>query len=101
MSTATAQELKFGTKTVRLSNPDKVLYPQADFTKANIVDYYRNIAPILLKHLKNRPLTLKRYPNGVDSQFFYEKNCPSHRPTWVKTAEFVGSEGTTNFCLVE
>ena len=68
-----------------LSNLDKVLYPRAGFTKGQVIDYYTRIAPALLPHLRDRPLTLKRYPNGVDGQYFYEKNCPSHRPDWVRT----------------
>jgi bifunctional non-homologous end joining protein LigD len=68
-----------------LSNLDKVLYPDAHFTKAEVIDYYSRMAPVLLPHLKGRPLTLKRYPNGVDAPFFFEKQAPSHRPPWVKT----------------
>ena len=68
-----------------LSNLDKVLYPQVRFTKAEVIDYYSRIAPVLLPHLKGRPLTLKRYPNGVDAPFFFEKQAPSHRPRWIKT----------------
>jgi bifunctional non-homologous end joining protein LigD len=75
---------------VRLSNLDKVLYPEAGFKKRDVIDYYARIAPVLLPHLEGRALTLKRYPNGVDAQFFYEKNAPSHRPEWVTTAR-VGS----------
>jgi bifunctional non-homologous end joining protein LigD len=84
-----------------VSNLDKVLYPKAGFTKGQVIDYYIRIAPVLLPHLKDRPLTMKRYPNGVDAEFFYEKNCPSHRPKWVKTAK-VWSEGnnrTMDYCL--
>jgi bifunctional non-homologous end joining protein LigD len=84
-----------------LSNLDKVLYPQTGFTKAAVIDYYRRIAPVLLPHLRNRPLTLKRYPNGVDKPFFYEKNCPSHRPEWVKTARVRTSSKEITFCLVQ
>jgi bifunctional non-homologous end joining protein LigD len=68
-----------------LSNLDKVLYPQAAFTKGHVIDYYTRIAPYVLPHLRDRPLTLKRYPNGVDKPFFYEKQCPSHRPDWVRS----------------
>jgi bifunctional non-homologous end joining protein LigD len=68
---------------VRLANPRKVLYPKTGFTKRDLVEYYAGIAPVLLPHLRDRPLTLKRYPNGVEGQFFYEKNAPSHRPAWV------------------
>jgi bifunctional non-homologous end joining protein LigD len=79
-------------KTLTLSNLDKVLYPATGFTKGQVIDYYARIAPALLPHLKGRALTLKRYPNGVDGQFFYEKNAPKHRPDWVKTVP-VWSEG--------
>jgi bifunctional non-homologous end joining protein LigD len=75
---------------VKLSNLDKVLYPEVGFRKRDVIDYYARIAPVLLAHLEGRALTLKRYPNGVDAQFFYEKNAPSHRPDWVTTAR-VGS----------
>ncbi|HEX7290623.1 MAG TPA: DNA ligase D [Conexibacter sp.] len=78
-------ELEVDGRTVRLSNPDKVLYPQAGFTKRDLVDYYEAIAPVLLPHLRDRPLTLKRYPDGVDGKHFYEKQSPRHRPEWVQT----------------
>jgi bifunctional non-homologous end joining protein LigD len=68
-----------------LSNLDKVLYPAVGFTKGHVLDYYTRIAPAVLPHLRDRPLTLKRYPNGVDRGHFYEKNAPSHRPSWVRT----------------
>jgi bifunctional non-homologous end joining protein LigD len=87
---------------IKLSNLEKVLYPKAGFTKGQVIDYYVRIAPVLLPHLANRALTLKRYPNGVDGMYFYEKNCPIHRPKWVQTAK-VWSEGNNRFmdyCLV-
>jgi bifunctional non-homologous end joining protein LigD len=71
---------------LKLSNLDKVLYPSTGFTKGQVIDYYARIAPVLVPHLAGRPLTLKRYPNGVDSEFFFEKNATAHRPDWVKTA---------------
>ena len=77
---------------LKLSNLEKVLYPAAGFTKQQIIDYYVRIAPAMLPHLKERPLTRKRYPNGVDAEFFYEKNAPQHRPDWVKTVP-IWSEG--------
>src|SRR5438034_2595543 len=86
-----------------VSNLNKVLYPKAGFTKGQVIDYYIRIAPVLLPHLKDRPLTMKRYPNGVDQPFFYEKNCPAHRPSWVKTAK-VWSEGNQrdmHYCLAQ
>src|SRR4051794_29245527 len=87
---------------ITLSNLEKVLYPKAGFTKGQVIDYYVRIAPVLLPHLANRALTLKRYPNGVDGMFFYEKNCPAYRPAWMKTAK-VWSEGNNRFmdyCVV-
>src|ERR1700752_3572816 len=96
-------ELIVGGKKLSVSNLDKVLYPKVGFTKGQVIDYYIRIAPVLLPHLKDRPLTMKRYPNGVDQPFFYEKNCPSHRPSWVKTAR-VWSEGNQremHYCLAQ
>ena len=63
-----------------------MLYPAVGFTKGQVIDYYVRVAPAVLPHLRNRPLTLKRYPEGVDKPYFYEKQCPSHRPEWVQTA---------------
>jgi bifunctional non-homologous end joining protein LigD len=79
-------------KHLKLTNLEKVLYPAAGFTKGQVIDYYARIAPVLVPHLAGRPLTLKRYPNGVDKQFFFEKNATIHRPPWVKTAP-IWSEG--------
>jgi bifunctional non-homologous end joining protein LigD len=90
-------------KKIPVSNLNKVLYPKVGFTKGQVIDYYIRIAPVLLPHLKDRPLTMKRYPNGVDKEFFYEKNCPAHRPKWVKTAK-VWSEGNKrimHYCLAQ
>jgi len=88
---------------LELSNLDKVLYPAVGFTKGQVIDYYRRAAPVLLPHLSGRPLTLKRYPNGVDEPYFYEKECPRHRPEWVKTAGIwsESSKRQINYCLVE
>ena len=90
-------------KQLKLSNLEKVMYPETGFTKGQLIDYYARIAPALLPHLKGRPLTMKRYPSGVKGEFFYEKNCPVHRPEWVKTAP-IWSEGNNrwmDYCLVE
>jgi bifunctional non-homologous end joining protein LigD len=96
MSKRTAAPLKVGNRTLEVSNLDKVLYPAVGFTKGQVIDYYIRIGPVLLPHLKDRPLTLKRYPNGVDQMFFYEKRCPSHRPDWVRTAH-IWSEGNNDY----
>jgi bifunctional non-homologous end joining protein LigD len=84
-----------------LSNLDKVLYPKTGFTKAQVIDYYLRIAPALLPHLERRPITLKRYPDGVEGMFFYEKRCPAHRPAWITTKRIAVKSGTIDFCLVE
>ncbi len=89
-------------KQLKLSNLDKVLYPEVGFTKADVIHYYVQVAPALLPHLRDRPLTMKRYPEGVTGFFFYEKNCPTHRPEWVKTAP-VWSEGNQRwmqYCVI-
>ena len=84
-----------------LTNLEKDLYPSYGFTKAHILEYYRRIAPYMLPHLKGRALTLKRYPNGVAEEFFFEKRCPSHRPPWVATAEIPQHDGEEmTVCLV-
>ena len=84
-----------------LSNLEKDLYPSYGFTKAQILEYYRGIAPFILPHLKDRAVTLKRYPEGVEKDFFFEKRCPGHRPAWVKTAEVPQDEGEPmTFCMV-
>ncbi len=88
---------------LKLSNLQKILYPEAGFTKAQVIDYYVRIAPVLLSHLHGRPLTMKRYPEGVNGEFFYEKNCPKHRPEWVQTAEIwsAGNNRWMNYCMVQ
>lgn len=87
---------------IKLSNLEKVLYPKAGFTKGQVIDYYVRIAPVLLPHLADRALTLKRYPNGVDGMHFYEKNCPSYRPPWMKTAKVwsAGNNRFMDYCVV-
>ena len=97
---------------LEVSNLDKVLYPEAGFTKAQVIDYYTRIAPVMLPHLADRPLTLHRFPNGTGAKGFYEKQCPDHRPDWVVTtsirARGVGRFGERrrdprdiDFCLVK
>ena len=88
---------------LKVSNLDKVLYPDVGFTKGQVIDYFVRIAPALLPHLEGRPLTMKRYPNGVGGMFFYEKNCPSHRPEWVKTVKVWsgGNNRWMDYCLIE
>jgi len=79
-----------------LSNLDKVMYPEVGFTKGQMIDYYTRIAPAILPHLRDRPLTFKRYPDGVDGKFFFEKNAPKHRPDWIPTVEIATPGSTMN-----
>ena len=97
-----AVEVEVEGRVLRLSNLDKPMYPKAGFTKGDLIDYYVRIAPVLLPHLHDRPLTLKRYPDGVEGKHFYEKQCPSHRPDWVQTAAVWSRHNKKNidFCLV-
>ena len=82
---------------LKITNWDKVLYPEAGFTKGDLIAYYARLAPVVLPHLHDRPLTLKRYPNGVDAPYFYEKQSPSHRPEWVQTVRI----GDVNYTLAQ
>ncbi|MFG1976538.1 non-homologous end-joining DNA ligase [Nonomuraea fuscirosea] len=98
--------VKVDGRELTLSNLDKVLYPEYGFTKAEIIDYYSRIAPVLLPHLEGRPLTVKRYPNGVTGQFFFEKNAPDHTPDWVRRVSLPVPGSTKNretidFAVVE
>jgi bifunctional non-homologous end joining protein LigD len=100
---AAAASVEVEGRELRLSNLDKVLYPAVGFTKAQVIDYYTRAAPVLLPHLRGRPLTLKRYPNGVDAPHFYEKECPSHRPDWVRTEALWSRHNSRNinYCIAE
>ena len=94
-------EVEVEGRRLSLSNLDKVMYPETGFTKGQVIDYYTRIAPVLLPHLRDRPLTLKRYPNGVEGQYFYEKQCPSHRPDWVRSEPVVLRSKTIQFCVCD
>lgn len=80
-------EVTIGRRKLTLSNPDKVYWPGPGFTKGEMVAYYRAVAPAMIPHLKDRAVTLKRYPEGVEGFSFFEKNCPKHRPEWVRTVD--------------
>jgi bifunctional non-homologous end joining protein LigD len=91
-----------GGRELTLSNLDKVLYPEAGFTKGQVIDYFARIAPVLLPHLEGRALTLRRFPNGVDSTSFFEKRCPEHRPRWLPTAAGPGDRGgPIHYCVFD
>jgi bifunctional non-homologous end joining protein LigD len=97
------QQVTVGNRRLKVTNLDKVLYPKTKTTKAEVIDYYARVADVILPHLKGRPLTLKRYPDGVDRFNFFEKNCPKHRPEWVKTTPIYVDRraGEIDFCLCE
>lgn len=97
----TTSELEVEGEKIPVSNLEKVLYPKARFTKGQVIDYYIRISSVLLPHLKKHPLTLKRYPNGVEGEFFYEKQCPRFRPKWVEVAPVKSDsqDKTINYCL--
>ena len=97
---STKSELEVGGTKVAVSNLDKVLYPKAGFTKGDLINYYVRISDVLLPHLKDRPITLKRYPDGAEGFFFYEKQCPANRPRSMKTAKVPKSDGgEVNYCV--
>ncbi|MGH3437242.1 MAG: non-homologous end-joining DNA ligase [Sciscionella sp.] len=93
MSGAAKVAVEVAGRTLTLSNLSKVLYPAAGFTKGEMIAYYLRIAPVLLPHIAGRPVTFKRYPDGVDGKFFYAKHAPAHRPDWVPTAPVASEEG--------
>jgi bifunctional non-homologous end joining protein LigD len=96
-----APEVDVEGRHLKLSNLDKVLYPEVGFTKGQVVDYYSRVAPTVLTHLRGRALTLKRYPNGVDGKYFYEKQKPSHAPDWVKSKTIETGDRDIDFVLCD
>ena len=90
-------EVRVGERSLSLSNLDKVLWPKSGFTKGQLIDYYSRIAAVMVPHLTRRPITLRRWPNGVDGQSFFEKNCPSHKPAWVESVLM----GDVRYCLLD
>lgn len=96
MSEPAKVPVKVDGRELTLSNLDKLLYPDYGFTKAEVIDYYSRIAPVLLPHLRGRPLTVKRYPNGVTGQSFFEKNAPEHTPEWVRRVTLPAPGSTKN-----
>jgi bifunctional non-homologous end joining protein LigD len=100
---ATGQRVEIDSRELKLTNLDKVLYPKAGFTKGQMVDYYAKVATTMVPHLRGRPLTLRRFPEGVDDAdaAFFEKRCPKHRPDWVATAPVAVEKDTIDFCVCE
>ena len=102
MPDATPTLVEIQGRTLKLSNLSKVLYPEAGFTKGEVIDYYVRVAPVLLTHLAHRAVTLRRFPNGVDDKSFFEKRCPSHRPDWLHVALGPGDrKGGIEYCSLD
>ena len=106
MSPETKVAVQVDGRTLTLTNLAKVLYPETGFSKAEVLDYYQRVAPVLLPHLASRPLTLKRYPEGVEGEAFFQKNVTEHRPDWIRTAPIPsessrGRGGTVNYLVVD
>jgi bifunctional non-homologous end joining protein LigD len=93
--------VEVGGRKLTLSNLDKQLYPAAGFRKADVIDYYRRIAPVMLPHLAGRPPTLVRAPDGAQGERFFEKRCPPHHPDWVRASEPLEPNGGQRSCIVE
>lgn len=95
-------EVAVGERTLSLSNLEKVLYPEVGFTKAQVIDYYARIAPVMVPHVAGRCMTLRRWPNGVDETSFFQKTCPGHRPPWVPVALGPGDgDKGIDYCRLE
>ena len=93
---------KIDGKELTLTNLDKVMYPETGFTKGQVIEYYRNIAPFVIPHIEDRPITMKRYPNGIAGAHFYEKDAPKHTPAWIKTFQIPrsGENSMINYVLI-
>ena len=100
---AGSKQVEVEGRELSLTNFDKVMYPATGFTKGEVIDYYARIAPTIVPHLSGRPLTLKRYPGGVEGGHFFEKRCPKHRPEWVETAAIWSEreDGEIAFCVCD
>jgi len=94
--------VQVGSRTLKLTNLAKVLYPEIGFTKASVIDYYVRIAPVLLDHIGDRGITMRRFPDGVDGESFFNKRCPSWRPNWLNAVRGPGeSGGPIDYCRLD
>lgn len=89
------EEKKFGKYSVEISNRDKVFFPKSEYTKGDLIDYYEKIAEVILPHIENRPLTMIRFPDGIDGKKFYQKDAPDYFPDWIEKKEVKNQDGTT------
>jgi bifunctional non-homologous end joining protein LigD len=94
---------RVGERTLTLTNLDKVLYPSVGFTKAEVIDYYGRIAPVMLPHIRDRVMTRLRFPDGVgpDKSPFYEKNAPMGTPEWVRRVKVNTSDGIIDYIVAD
>ncbi len=90
-----AEEIKIGTHEIKISNRDKVFFPKENYTKGDLIDYYERIADVMLPHLKDRPLTMIRFPNGIQDKRFFQKDAPDYFPEWIETMPAEKKEGGT------
>ena len=97
--------IQIGRRTVRLTHPERVLYPRDGVTKADLARYYVEIGDVIVPHLRDRPFTLKRYPHGIDGQAYFHKQAPKGKPSWIPTRQFrtwprAGESRLVDFTLV-
>jgi bifunctional non-homologous end joining protein LigD len=97
---ATSTRTTIGGRELTVSNLEKVLFPQSGFAKGQLIDYYVRVAPVMLPHLRERPLTMKRFPDGVEGKSFFEKHIPSHAPDWVPSVDVSGGEDVIPYAMV-
>ncbi|AQS59367.1 non-homologous end-joining DNA ligase [Desulforamulus ferrireducens] len=100
MPTATATEVLIEGKNIKLTNLNKLMWPEG-LTKAHLVKYYTDIAPYLLPYMKGRPLVMKRYPNGIQGEYFYQKECPTYAPAWLQTVSIPHGGKIVNYIMCE
>lgn len=94
--------VEVGSRTLKLTNLEKVLYPETGFTKASVIDYYVRIAPAMLTHIGDRGITMRRFPDGVDAESFFNKRCPDWRPDWQNAVRGPGeSDGPIDYCQLD
>ncbi|MFB7511239.1 non-homologous end-joining DNA ligase LigD, partial [Streptomyces broussonetiae] len=95
------EEIRVGSRNVPLSNPDKELFPDDGITKAELIDYYRSIAPLMLSHLRGRPLVMERYPDGYEGKSFYHKDVPGYFPDWIRTVRVPKQGGSLTMAVCD
>ncbi len=93
-------QVEFEGRTLTVTNLEKVLYPESGFTKGDLIDYFAKIAPVLLPHMRGRCVTTRRWPDGIEGESFFQKNCPDHKPEWIETAPGPKHSSPVDYCLV-